>query len=222
MFPLKPETGLCGKMWLQGKARRMNSDSTNTESDSESADSVDTDQEQLTQLLQSLPERQDELYEFVYNHLKAIARNRLAGENREKSLQTSDLVNEAYMRLSRQTTSWRDRRHFYGVAAEAMRRILIDAARSRKRVKRGGGAVHEPLTGISLPACEWDSEILELHEALTELEHESPEYAEVVQLRFFSGLTCEECAKVLDVSLSTVERRWRFARAWLRTKMEKE
>ena len=194
----------------------------NTKTNDDSPASNEADQEQLTQLLQALPNRQDELYEFVYNHLKAIARNRLAGENREKSLQTTDLVNEAYMRLSRQTTSWRDRRHFYGVAAEAMRRILIDAARSRKRAKRGGDVTHEPLTGISLPACEWESDILELHDALTELEQESPENAEVVQLRFFSGLTCEECAKVLDVSLSTVERRWRFARAWLRTKMEKE
>ena len=194
----------------------------NAEINDDSATSSQADQEQLTQLLQSLPERQDELYEFVYNHLKAIARNRLAGENREKSLHTTDLVNEAYVRLSRQATSWRDRRHFYGVAAEAMRRILIDAARSRNRAKRGGKVKHESLTGISLPACEWETDILELHDALTELEQESPENAEVVQLRFFSGLTCEECAKVLDVSLSTVERRWRFARAWLRTKMEKE
>ncbi len=185
-------------------------------------ESREAERENLTQLLQALPSGQDELYDFVYNHLKAIARNRLIGENREKSLHTTDLVNEAYVRLSRQTTSWRDRRHFYGVAAEAMRRILIDAARSRNRAKRGGNVAHESLTGISLPACEWEDDILELNDALLELERESPENAEVVQLRFFSGLTCEECAKVLDVSLSTVERRWRFARAWLRTKMEKD
>ena len=187
-----------------------------------SAVSLEADRENLTQLLQSLPNRQDELYEFVYNHLKAIARNRLAGENREKSLQTTDLVNEAYVRLARQHTSWRNRRHFYGVAAEAMRRILIDAARSRNRAKRGGNVQHEPLTGISLPACEWESDLLELHDALKQLERESPENAEVVQLRFFSGLTCEECSKVLETSLSTVERRWRFARAWLRTKMQEK
>lgn len=179
-------------------------------------------QEDLTQLLNALPRRQDELYEFVYNHLKAIARNRLAGENRAKSLETTDLVNEAYLKLARQNTAWRDRRHFYGVAAEAMRRILIDAARSRNRAKRGGDIVHEPLSGISLPACDWETDLLELNDALTELERESPENAEVVQLRFFSGLTCEECSKVLDVSLSTVERRWRFARAWLRTKMQEK
>ena len=101
-----------------------------------------------------------------------------------------------------------------------MRRILIDAARTRNRAKRGGGVVHESLTGISLPSCDWESDLLGLHEALNQLERESPENAEVVQLRFFSGLTIEECAKVLDVSLSTVERRWRFARAWLKTKMQ--
>lgn len=174
----------------------------------------------VTQLLQSLPQRQDELYEFVYNHLKAIARNRLSAENRDKSLQTTALVNEAYMKLARQNSEWRDRRHFYGVAAEAMRRILIDAARSRKRAKRGGDVIHEALTGISLPECEWESDLLGLNEALTELENQSPENAEIVRLRFFSGLTCEECADVLEVSLSTVERRWRFARAWLRSKIQ--
>ena len=177
-------------------------------------------QENLTQLLQSLPTRQDELYELVYNHLKAIARNRLSAENREKSLQTTALVNEAYMKLASQNSSWRDRRHFYGVAAEAMRRILIDAARNRNREKRGGNLVQQPLDGISLPECEWEVDLLDLHEALTELERESPDNAEIVKLRFFSGLTFEECAEVLEISLSTVERRWRFARACLRTKMQ--
>ncbi len=182
----------------------------------------DGEKEALTELLQALPARQEELYELVYSHLKAIARNRLSTENRAKSLQTTDLVNEAYLRLSRQTTSWRDRRHFYGVAAEAMRRILIDSARARKRAKRGGDADQQSLTGISLPECEWENDLLELHDALNTLEQESPENAEIVQLRFFSGLTCEECAKVLEVSVSTVERRWRFARAWLHTKMQEK
>lgn len=180
------------------------------------------DQNDLTQLLQAFPQRQDELYSFVYSHLKAIARNRLANENRSKALQTTDLVNEAYIRLARQHTSWRDRRHFYGVAAEAMRRILIDAARNRNRAKREGDAVRHSLSGISLAATDgaWDFDLLALNEALDELERESPEFAEIVQLRFFSGLTSSECAKILEVSLSTVEKRWRFARAWLRTRMQ--
>ncbi|TWU58488.1 RNA polymerase sigma factor [Rubripirellula tenax] len=182
----------------------------------------ESEKDDVTRLLRDFPNRQDELYEFVYNHLKAIAHNRLASENRDKSLQTTALVHEAYMKLTRQSTSWRDRKHFYGVAAEAMRRILIDAARNRKRAKRGGDVAHLPLTGISLPECEWEADLLGMDEALQELELQSPENAEIVRLRFFSGLTNEECAEVLEVSLSTVERRWRFARAWLRTKMQEQ
>lgn len=183
----------------------------------ESADELRSDD--VTRLLHSGAECQDELYELVYGHLKAIARNRLHAENREKSLQTTALVNEAYLKLSSQRSAWRDRRHFYGVAAEAMRRILVDAARSRGAVKRGGDAVQVPLTGIALPEDEWESDLLGLDDALNELQTVSAENAEIVKLRFFSGLTCEECAEVLDISLSTVERRWRFAKAWLRTKM---
>lgn len=179
--------------------------------------------EDVTQMLQAVSSgQQDALYEQVYSQLKAIARNRLSSENRQKTLQTTALVNEAYLKLSRQKSAWRDRRHFYGVAAEAMRRILVDAARSRNRTKRGGDAVQHPLSEITLPVKEWESDLLGLNEALTALESESPENAEIVRLRFFSGLTCEECADVLDVSLSTVERRWRFARAWLRTKIQEK
>lgn len=186
-----------------------------------------TPREDLTRLLQALPGKQDELYEFVYAHLKAIAHNRLSVEKRGKSFQTTALVNEAYLKLAHQKCDWRDRKHFYGVAAEAMRRILIDAARTRKRIKRGGEAVQESLSDdalpeISLPDCEWESDLIGLDDALTQLESESPDNAEVVRLRFFSGLTNEECADVLAVSLSTVERRWRFARAWLKLKMQDE
>lgn len=180
------------------------------------------DEEDVTHLLRAAPGGENALYELVYDHLKAIARNRLSGENRVNAPETTALVNEAYLKLAKQNSEWRDRRHFYGVAAEAMRRILVDEARSRNRAKRGGGAVQHPLSAISLPDREWESDLLGLDEALTELESQSPENAEIVQLRFFSGLTCEECAEVLDVSLSTVERRWRFARAWLRTKVQSE
>lgn len=82
--------------------------------------------------------------------------------------------------------------------------------------------MYQPLTEISLPAGEWEADILELHEALKDLELESPENAEIVQLRFFSGLTCEECSQLLEISLSTVERRWRFAKAWLRSRMQEK
>jgi RNA polymerase sigma-70 factor, ECF subfamily len=182
----------------------------------------DAEAEDVTRLLHGSSEQRDKLYALVYDQLKAIARNRLRAENREKSFQTTALVNEAYLRLAKQENPWRDRRHFYGVAAEAMRRILIDAARNRKRAKRGGDAISFELSEISLPAGEWEADILELHQALQDLEQESPENAEIVQLRFFSGLTCEECSQVLEISLSTVERRWRFAKAWLRTRMQEQ
>lgn len=190
--------------------------------DTENGDDASDSSNDVTRMLHALPTQQDELYEFVYSHLKAIARNRLSAENRGKSLQTTALVNEAYLKLSQQNVQWRDRKHFYGVAAEAMRRILIDAARTRQRAKRGGDVVHESLSGISLPDREWETDLLGLDEALTELEGQSPENAEVVRLRFFSGLTSEECAEVLGVSLSTVERRWRFARAWLRSQINEK
>lgn len=95
----------------------------------------------VTRLLSSLPEGKDELYELVYDQLKAIARSRLRFDDRKDAIGTTGLVNEAYLRLAKQECEWRDRRHFYGVAAEAMRRVLIDAARKRLREKRGGGMV---------------------------------------------------------------------------------
>ena len=101
-----------------------------------------------------------------------------------------------------------------------MRRILIDAARSRKRDKRGGNLARHSLSGIRLANPELDADLLELHDALTELESAAPENAEIVQLKFFSGLTLPECSELLGVSLSTVERRWRFARAWLKARLE--
>lgn len=177
----------------------------------------------VTSYLASLPEGRDDLYELVYNHLKAIARNRLSAQDRANALETTALVNEAYLKLAQRTNSWRDRRHFYGVAAEAMRRILIDAARSRNREKRGGGMKQHPLSEVfSFENENWENELLELHEALNDLETHSAELAEVVQLRFFSGLTVAECADVLQVSVSTVERRWRFARAWLHTQISED
>ena len=175
--------------------------------------------EAVTDLLQSLPERQDDLYQLVYENLKSLARNRLRGEEHENQLQATSLVNEAYLRLMRHESGWRDRRHFFGVAGEAMRRILIDAARLRNREKRGGKMARQTLSGIELAESEWDVDLLSLDEALTELERQSAEHAEIVRLHFFSGLTFSECADLLGVSLSSVERRWRFARAWLRSRI---
>jgi len=173
----------------------------------------------VTALLQALPERQDELYQLVYEHLKSLARNRLWGEKDDHWLQATSLVNEAYLRLMRHESGWRDRRHFFGVAGEAMRRILVDAARRRNREKRGGKMARQSLSGIELAESDWDFELLDLNDALTELEQQSAEHAEIVRLHFFSGLTFSQCADLLEISLSSVERRWRFARAWLRSKI---
>ena len=180
-----------------------------------SADNENIEKAGVTDLLQSLPNRENQLYELVYGNLRAIANNRLAAEHNSKTLDTTELVNEAYLKLVQQKCTWRDRRHFFGVAADAMRRILIDAARSRNRLKRGGGMTQQPLSGISLPDFEWETDMLGLDEALKKLNEQSPEHAEVVRLKFFSGLSFQECSSVLQVSLSTIERRWRFARAWL-------
>ncbi|MEO1614651.1 MAG: ECF-type sigma factor [Planctomycetota bacterium] len=170
----------------------------------------------VTSLLEALPQEHNQLYELVYEHLKAIAHNRISAQDRANALDTTALVNEAYLKLARRTNGWRDRRHFYGVAAEAMRRILIDAARGRDREKRGGGLQQHSLSGVfTFDGENWEEDLLELDEALEALAKHSAEFSEIVQLRFFSGLTVKECAEVLDVSVSTVERRWRFARAWL-------
>lgn len=174
----------------------------------------------VTNLLAAFPQEQDQLYELVYDHLKAIAHNRISSQDRGNALETTALVNEAYLKLARRTSSWRDRRHFYGVAAEAMRRILIDAARGRDREKRGGGMEQHPLSGVfTFDRENWEDNLLELDEALEALQQHSEELAEIVRLRFFSGLTVNECAEVLEVSISTVERRWRFARAWLHARI---
>ena len=176
--------------------------------------------EEVTELLQALPERQDELYQLVYDQLKSLARNRLWGEQGVNCLQATSLVNEAYLRLMRHESGWRDRRHFFGVAGEAMRRILVDAARHRSREKRGGKMVLQPLSGIGSEEMQWAEELIDLHDALGELERRSVEHVEIVRLHFFAGLTFQECADILGVSLSSVERRWRFARAWLRSKID--
>jgi RNA polymerase sigma factor (TIGR02999 family) len=179
----------------------------------------------ITQLVRSLsdtdPEVADNLYELIYQHLKLLARKRLAGEACGRTLQPTDLVNEAYLRIVQQTrTEWRDRRHFFGVAAEAMRRILVDSARRRKSAKRGGDWNRDELSETDAFVLPVSEEWLDLDDALHELRELAPDKAELVQLRFYSGLTLPECAELLGISLSTAERMWRFARAWLKTRLE--
>lgn len=150
--------------------------------------------------------------------LKNLARQRIGGERAGHTLTSTALVNELYARLFLKTGPWNDRSHFFRAAAEAMRNILVDYARSRGRAKRGGGRMRTDLDVIDVVdmATRADPDlILTFDEAISRLKEESPEAGEVVRLKFYGGLTNEETGEALDLSLKTVKRRWAFARAFL-------
>ncbi len=173
----------------------------------------------VTQILQHFGEREhaaDDLLPLVYDQLRAIATRRMAGERAAHTLQATALVHEAYVKLiGDQDISWENRAHFFGAAAEAMRRILIDHARKRSSQKRGGGRSAVPMSVVDLAEDCDPSQVLALDEALTNLEASDPRAAKVVQLRFFAGLGVDEVAEVLGISERTVMREWAFARAQL-------
>jgi RNA polymerase sigma factor (TIGR02999 family) len=162
------------------------------------------------------PDAPDQLFAAVYLELRSVARRAMAGERAGHTLQPTDLVHEAYLRLLRgRKVEWKSRGHFFAAAAEAMRRILIEDARLRGRLKRGGGEQRVELTSgvlVNLPRSE---ELLALDELLDRLEKLDAEMATVVKLRFFAGLTVEEAAEVLGTSPRSVERLWTESRAWL-------
>lgn len=192
--------------------------------------SDDAPHQEVTRLLQSAQptgDDADQLLTLVYEQLRAIARQRLDDERRDHSLQATDLVHEAYLRLVRdQEVSWQGRAHFFAAAAQAMRRILVEHARARQRVKRGGVGPSPdnpspprrrriPLSVVDLAVEENSSEILALDEAICRLEQDEPEVAAVVRLRFFAGLSIDETAESLGISPRSVDRFWTYARAWL-------
>ena len=157
-----------------------------------------------------------QLVKSLYPHLRAIAANRLRLEPRDRLLQTTDLVQDAFVRLLREEkSSFNDRAHFFAVAARVMRRILVDRARRRNRVKRGAKvdtfAIEDLPEGLKDISPDW----LALHLALEELGEIDSRAERVVEFRYFAGMTHDESAEVLGCSRATVERRWRFARAWL-------
>lgn len=158
----------------------------------------------------------DRLAPLVYQELHRIARSYMARERTDHTLQTTALVNEAYVRLvdARQVT-WQDRAHFFAVCARAMRRILVDHARSRGYQKRGGGKVRVQFDDAFGMALSADSNLLNLDEALDRLSSLDPRKGKVVEMRFFGGLSVEETAEALSVSPETVMRDWKLARAWL-------
>lgn len=162
------------------------------------------------------PKAAEECVELVYDQLRAIAQARMNHERAGHTLQATALVHEACQRLLGDSApDWEDRGHFFRSAGEAMRRILIDHARKKKSEKRGGGRSRVPLNVVDLAADHDPSMVLELDEALRALEREDPTAAEVVQLRFFAGLSVEETAKTMGISERTVAREWAFARARL-------
>jgi RNA polymerase sigma factor (TIGR02999 family) len=162
----------------------------------------------------------DELLPVVYQELQRIAARQLRRESPGHTLQTTGLVHEAYLRLVDQRDArWQNRAQFFGVAAQAMRRVLIDYARGKKAAKRGGDAVRVTLEDASAPAEQPDVDLLGLDEALTRLAALDPQQAKVVELRYFTGLGIEETAQVLGISPATVKREWAMARAWLRREL---
>ena len=162
----------------------------------------------------------EELLPLVYEELRRLAAARMKNEATEHTLQPTALVHEAYLRLLRsEPQTWDNRRHFFSAAAEAMRRILIEHARSRDRIKRGGELHREPLADIAISPSVDLSEIIAVHEVLEEFEREMPDKAELVKLRYFAGLDEATAAETLGISRPTASRWWTFSRAWLFQKL---
>jgi len=170
----------------------------------------------------------EQLFAVVYDQLRLMARKKLQSEKANSTWRPTALVNEAYLKLVRaDEIEWQDRLHFFRAAAQAMRRILIDKARHKKRFKHGGGfnknafSEYAQVEGSSVSRSVPDDHqrLLDLDDALVELEKVAAERAELVRLHFFAGLSQAQCADLLGVSLSTVERQWRCTKAWLRQHM---
>jgi RNA polymerase sigma factor (TIGR02999 family) len=164
----------------------------------------------------------ERLMSVVYEELHRLARRYMRNESPGHILQTSALVHEAFIRLvDQRNVQWQNRSHFFGIAAQMMRRILVDYARSRNFAKRGGGAVKLSLEEGLIVSHERSAEVVAVHEALEGLAKIDPRQAQIVELKFFGGLTNEEAAEVLAVSPGTVARDWTMAKAWLRREISK-
>ncbi len=180
---------------------------------------------EVTSLLNAIqgsdPQAAAQLLPLVYDDLRRLAAHRLAHEAPGQTLQPTALVHEAYLRLvgTQTETSWDGRNHFFAAAAEAMRRILVEYARRKRRLKHGGAVTRQPLDEAELLAPEPREDVLALDEALTELADTDRAAADLVQLRYFGGLSIPEAAQVLGVSQRTAERLWTYARAWLRERI---
>ena len=173
----------------------------------------------ITQFLNSMQSggrSADELIALLYDELRQLAARKLASEKSAMTRQPTALVHEAWLRLGGDAqVTWQNRAHFFGAAAEAMRRILIDRARRRKAERHGGGAEHVDVHDLQIQSDHKDEELLEVDQALEALAADHPEKAQLVKLRYFAGMTIEESATALNISPATAKRWWTFARAWL-------
>lgn len=178
----------------------------------------------ITQLLEAWGQgdqaARDELMSVVYHELHRLAHHYMKTESPGHTLQTSALVNEAFLRLvDQKNVKWQNRAHFFGIAAQLMRRILVDYARSRRYAKRGGGMRDLSLEEALVVSQERNEEVVALDETLDRLAEFDPRKSKIVEFRFFAGLSIEETAEVLAVSPGTVMRDWTLAKAWLRREM---
>jgi RNA polymerase sigma factor (TIGR02999 family) len=183
--------------------------------------------EQITQLLidwnNGSPEAIEKLMPMVEGELRRIAANYMRRERPDHTLQTTALVNEAYLKLVNQREArWQNRAQFFALASQLMRRILLDHARSQRRVKRGGNAVPLNLDDVAVMAPERSAALVDLDDALTRLTEFDPRKARIVEMRFFGGLTVDEVAEVLGIAPVTVMLHWRLARAWLQRELRGE
>jgi RNA polymerase sigma factor (TIGR02999 family) len=158
----------------------------------------------------------EELLPLVYEELRKLASAKMALEQPGQTLQPTALVHEAWLRLvSNQQQHWNGRAHFFGAAAEAMRRILIEAARRKGRLRHGGGVERVSLEGLDIPENQPEERLVQVSDALDQLTKEEPEATEIVKLRYFAGLSNPQVAETLGISLRSVERKWTWAKAWL-------
>ena len=163
------------------------------------------------------PKAADQLLPLVYQELRKLAAGKMALEKPGQTLQATELVHEAWMRLAgaEEPKVWNSRGHFFGAAAEAMRRILVERARKKERLRHGGGLERVDLEHVNLATEDADETLLAMDEALDALARESPQKAQIVKLSYFTGMNHAEIALTLGISLSTVERGWAYARSWL-------
>lgn len=169
----------------------------------------------LAQWTDGDPRALDALLPLVYDELRRLARSYLHRERSDHTLQSTALVHEAYLRLVDQNVSWQNRAHFFGIAGQMMRRILVDHARGRNSAKRGEGVCKVTLDEEAAGSAQRNLDVIALDEALTNLARLDPQQSRIVELRFFAGLSIEDTSEVLKISPATVKRDWAMAKAWL-------